>query len=142
MMKTAFRLYLLFVLFQGPITAQQDSTAAGFDSVEIKHESPIPYVEKMPAFPGDQEEMYKYIYSNMQYPAEAKQNKIGGQVIIQFVVSAKGEITNPKVIRSIGFGCDEEALRLVNSMPRWTPGNHNGRAVPVTYTLPIKFVLK
>jgi protein TonB len=141
-MLTALRFYLFFTLLQGSIFAQQDSSAFTFDTVEVPDEEAFTYVEKMPSFPGGQEEMYKYIYSNMQYPAAAKQNKIGGQVITQFVVSAEGEITKAKIVRSIGYGCDEEALRLVNSMPRWTPGDHNGRPVPVTYTLPIKFVLK
>ena len=86
--------------------------------------------------------MYKYIYDTMQYPAEAREKKISGQVIVQFVVSAEGEIQNAKVVRGIAGGCNEEALRIVNSMPTWNPGMHNGRNVPVTFTLPIKFVLQ
>jgi protein TonB len=96
----------------------------------------------MPTFPDGTEAMYKYIYEKIKYPAIARENGISGQVIVQFVVSKEGDIRNDKVVRGIGGGCNEEALRVVNGMPRWRPGKHNGRAVPVTFTLPIKFVLQ
>lgn len=99
------------------------------------------YVEQMPTFQGGTEAMYKYIYDTIEYPAAAKEKKVSGQVIIQYVVSAHGEIQHARVIRGIGSGCDEEALRVVKNMPKWNPGVHNGRPVPVTFTLPIKFVL-
>ena len=82
------------------------------------------------------------ICREIKYPAIARENGISGQVIVQFVVSKDGDIKNAKVMRGIGGGCNEEALRVVNEMPRWKPGKHNGRAVPVTFTLPIKFVLQ
>ena len=103
---------------------------------------PFAYVERMPSFPDGSEAMYRYIYDTMQYPATARESKISGQVIVQFVVSADGEIQKAKVVRGIGGGCNEEALRIVNSMPNWNPGMHNGRSVPVTFTLPIKFVIQ
>ena len=109
---------------------------------EPKEEEPFSYVEQMPTFPDGQEAMYKFIYDRIKYPAIARENGIAGQVIVQFVVSKEGEIKNAKVMRGIGGGCNEEALRVVNEMPRWKPGKHNGRAVPVTFTLPIKFVLQ
>lgn len=109
---------------------------------EPKEEEPFTYVEQMPTFPDGTEAMYKYIYDKIKYPAIARENGISGQVIIQFVVSKEGEIQKAKVVRGIGGGCNEEALRVVNGMPRWKPGKHNGRAVPVTFTLPIKFVLQ
>jgi protein TonB len=103
-------------------------------------EQPFDYVEKMPVFPGGQEAMYKFIYENLKYPDLAKQNMISGQVILQFVISSDGTVNNAKVVRGIGGGCNEEALRVINAMPAWTPGTHNGRAVPVKFTFPIKFV--
>lgn len=109
---------------------------------EPKEEEPFAYVEQMPTFPNGTEAMYKYIYDKIKYPAIARENGISGQVIVQFVVSKEGEIQKAKVVRGIGGGCNEEALRVVNGMPRWKPGMHNGRAVPVTFTLPIKFVLQ
>jgi protein TonB len=109
---------------------------------EPKEEEPFTYVEQMPTFPDGTEAMYKYIYEKIKYPAIARENGISGQVIVQFVVSKEGDIQKAKVMRGIGGGCNEEALRVVNGMPRWKPGKHNGRAVPVTFTLPIKFVLQ
>lgn len=109
---------------------------------EKGEEEPFTYVEQMPSFPDGQDAMYKYIYDKIKYPAIARENGISGQVIVQFVVSRDGEIQKAKVVRGIGGGCNEEALRVVNGMPKWKPGKHNGRAVPVTFTLPIKFVLQ
>jgi protein TonB len=109
---------------------------------EHGEEEPFTYVEQMPTFPDGTDAMYKYIYEKIKYPAIARENGISGQVIVQFVVSKDGDIKNAKVVRGIGGGCNEEALRVVNGMPRWNPGKHNGRAVPVTFTLPIKFVLQ
>ncbi len=105
-------------------------------------EEPFTYVEQMPTFPDGTEAMYKYIYQQIKYPAIARENGISGQVIVQFVVSKDGDIQKAKVVRGIGGGCNEEALRVVNGMPKWKAGKHNGRAVPVTFTLPIKFVLQ
>ncbi|HZV68867.1 MAG TPA: TonB family protein [Saprospiraceae bacterium] len=105
-------------------------------------EEPFTYVEQMPTFPDGTEAMYKYIYQQIKYPAIARENGISGQVIVQFVVTKDGDIQKAKVVRGISGGCNEEALRVVNGMPRWKPGKHNGRAVPVTFTLPIKFVLQ
>ena len=117
-----------------------DSLKSSTDSEE-KEAEPFMYVEQMPTFPGGTEAMYSYIYQELEYPAEAKENGISGTVIIQFVVSKEGEIQKAKVVRGIGGGCNEEALRIVNSMPKWNPAMHNGRTVPVTFTLPIKFSL-
>jgi len=109
---------------------------------EGKEEEPFTYVEQMPSFPDGTEAMYKYIYDKIKYPAIARENGISGQVIVQFVVSKEGDIQKAKVVRGLGGGLSEEALRVVNGMPRWKPGKHNGRPVPVTFTLPIKFVLQ
>lgn len=108
---------------------------------EITEDKIFNYVEVMPSFPNGQEAMYNFIYKHIKYPAIARDNRIEGNVIIQFVVSREGEIINAKIVRSLGGGIDQEALRVINSMPRWNPGRHNGRAVPVTFTLPIKFEL-
>lgn len=109
---------------------------------EPKEEVPFNVVEQMPEFPDGQEAMLKYVYSQMKYPAIARENGIQGQVVIRFVVSKTGELQNIHVARGIGGGCDEEALRVVRSMPKWKPGKQGGRAVPVTFTLPIKFSLR
>lgn len=105
-------------------------------------EAPFAYVEQMPSFPGGLKAMYKFITDELDFPVMAKENRISGTVIVQFVVSKEGDIQNAKVVKEPGGGCGKEALRMINSMPRWKPGMHNGRAVAVTFTLPIKFVLQ
>ncbi len=99
---------------------------------------PVVYVEQMPQFVGD---MGAYISNNLHYPENARANGIDGRVLVQFVVNEDGSVTDAQVVRGIGGGCDEEALRMVNSMPKWKPGRQNGMAVKVLFTLPIKFVL-
>ncbi|MFN8279379.1 MAG: energy transducer TonB [Saprospiraceae bacterium] len=109
---------------------------------EKKEEEVFKYVEQMPEFPDGQKAMYDYIKSNLKYPAIARENDIQGTVVVQFVVTKDGDITRVSVARGIGGGCDEEAVRVVRSMPNWKPGKHNGKAVPVNFTLPIKFKLE
>ncbi|MCC6816082.1 MAG: energy transducer TonB [Saprospiraceae bacterium] len=108
---------------------------------EKKEEQIFNYVEQMPEFPDGQAAMYKYIQENLRYPAIARENDIQGKVIVNFVVTKTGDITRVHVVRGIGGGCDEEAVRVIKSMPNWRPGKNNGVAVPVTFTLPIQFKL-
>ncbi len=98
-------------------------------------------VEQMPVFPGGMEQLIKFLSANITYPAMAKQEGIQGRVFVNFVVEADGSVTNVKVLRGIGGGCDEEAVRVVSSMPNWTPGMQRGEAVRVSYNIPIKFTL-
>lgn len=100
---------------------------------------PFLYVQQMPQFDGN---IDAYIGSHLQYPAPAHENGIEGRVIIQFVVNEDGAISNATIIQGIGGGCDEEALRMVNGMPKWKPGRQNGIAVKVYFKLPIRFVLR
>lgn len=96
-------------------------------------------VEDMPEFPGGEDKLYDYLGKNLKYPREAQNNEIEGMVIVQFVVDEEGNITSPKIVKSVGFGCDEEALRVVKSMPQWKPGKQRNKAVKVYYNLPIMF---
>lgn len=98
-------------------------------------------VEESPDFPGGDKARIKYISENIQYPEEARVKKIQGTVFISFVVEADGTISNVKVLRGIGGGCDEEAVRIVENMPKWTPGKTKGKTVRVKFNMPIKFVL-
>jgi protein TonB len=110
--------------------------------VEVKKvEEPFTVVEQMPKFPGGDAEMYKYLSKNVKYPRQASQNNIEGTVYVQFVISSEGGISEVRVLKGIGYGCDEEAIRVVSKMPSWNPGKQAGRAVPVRFTLPIKFKL-
>jgi len=99
-------------------------------------------VEVDPEFPGGMEAFYKYLAENIKYPEQAKKDKIQGKVYISFVVEKDGSISDAKVLRGIGGGCDEEALRVVNAMPKWTPGKMRGEVVRVNYNLPITFKLQ
>ena len=98
-------------------------------------------VERMPSFPGGDAALMKYINSHIQYPANALKNKVQGYVILQFVVTKTGEIGTIKVARSVDKDLDNEAIRIVKSLPRFTPGRQNGRVVSVWYTLPVTFKL-
>ena len=98
-------------------------------------------VEQMPQFPGGEAALMKYIESHIQYPAEALKNRIKGHVVVQFVVDKKGKIGEVKVLRSVDKDLDKEAIRVVKSLPKFTPGRQNGKAVSVWYTLPVTFTL-
>lgn len=99
------------------------------------------FVEKMPEYPGGVDALMNYLSKNIKYPKAARKNNIQGKVFLKFVVSADGSINNVTIIRGIGGGCEEEAVRVVENMPRWFPGYANGEAVDVWYTLPIVFTL-
>jgi protein TonB len=98
-------------------------------------------VENMPEFPGGEAAMRKYIGKNIKYPNLARENKVEGTVYIQFVINQNGEISDVKILRGIGAGCDEEALRVIKKMPAWAPGKQRGKPVRVQFTLPVKFKL-
>jgi len=98
-------------------------------------------VDEMPQFPGGEREMFNYLSQNLKYPDEAQKQKIQGMVVVSFVVKASGEITDATILRSLESSCDEEAIRVVNAMPRWIPGKQNGEAVNVEFKLPITFFL-
>ena len=99
-------------------------------------------VEDMPGFPGGEEELFRFLGKNIKYPAMAKDAGIKGTVYVNFVVWIDGTIKDVKVLRGIGGGCDEEAMRVVKNMPKWKPGKQRGKTVPVTYNLPIRFTLR
>ena len=96
-------------------------------------------VEKRAEFPGGQSEMLKYIQDNRQYPDEAKENDVHGKVLVSFIVERDGTLSDVKVKRGIGSGCDEEAVRVITSMPKWRPGEQGGKAVRTSLTLPVTF---
>jgi protein TonB len=107
----------------------------------VKEDETFNFVEQLPEFPGGPAAMTKFINDNMRYPEEAKLHKVAGTVVIQFVVTKEGKITNVTLTRGIGYGCDEEALRVIQSMPDWKPGKYKNKEVPVNFTLPVKFKL-
>src|SRR5687768_10148095 len=98
-------------------------------------------VDKEPAFDGGQEQFKLYLQRNIKYPKESKKNGVEGRVFTQFVVEANGEITNIKILKGLDEYCDEEAVRILSKMPKWTPGQKNGRNVRTYFNLPLKFSL-
>lgn len=108
---------------------------------QTKEQEVFMVVEDMPEFPGGEAKMFKYIAENVEYPPLARENNIQGRVTVQFVVDENGKIIDVKVLKGIGWGCDEAALKVVNSMPRWKPGKQRNKAVRVRFVIPIRFVL-
>ena len=109
---------------------------------EVVEEQIFTIVEEMPSFPGGEAAMMKYLANSIKYPAIAKDANIQGTVYVTFVVNEKGEVKDVKVLRSIGGGTDEEAIRVVQNMPKWKPGKQRGKPVKVQYNLPIRFTLR
>jgi TonB family protein len=117
------------------------SKGLGYSGSSTEDDKPLLLVEKNPDFKGGYEAMLKFLSDNIHYPEAAKTAGIQGTVFVQFVVSKTGAITNVKILRGIGNGCDEEAIRVVKAMPDWNPGENDGKAVPVMFQIPVKFQL-
>jgi TonB family protein len=98
-------------------------------------------VEQKPEFPGGQAALSQYLSQNILYPAEALENKTQGEVTVSFIVNEKGYVRSPSIVKGLGSGIDEEAVRVVLSMPKWNPGIQGGKQVPVRYSMPIQFSL-
>lgn len=98
-------------------------------------------VEEQPTFGGGEEARQKFLSDNIKYPDLARENGIQGTVYVTFVVEPDGSISNVQVLKGIGAGCDEEAMRVVKMMPKWTPGKQRGKNVRVKINMPIKFVV-
>ena len=99
-------------------------------------------VEEQPEFPGGQQKMMKYLSENVRYPVIAAENGIQGRVICQFVVEKDGSITDIVVVRGVDKSLDNEAIRLIKTMPKWKAGKQRGKAVRVKFTLPVNFRLQ
>ena len=112
---------------------------------EVIEEEAIPFqlVEEKPSFMGgDANEFSKWVNQRLVYPEIAKENGVQGRVTLQFTVESDGRVTNVKVLRGVDSSLDQEAVRVVSSSPRWTPGKQRDRAVKVTYTFPVIFQLR
>lgn len=98
-------------------------------------------VPEMPVPPGGMDAWVKYLTENLTYPATAKEKGVEGLVVLTFVVREEGKVDSVEVLRGIGGGCDEEAVRLVKNSGIWTPGKIEGKPVPVRMRLPVQFKL-
>ncbi len=123
-------------------TAMEEYVPPVEDEEEVKEQEIFTVVESMPEFPGGMGALMTYLAKNIKYPPLAKESGIQGKVFINFVVEPDGSISNVKVLRGIGGGCDEEAVRVVKNMPKWKPGMQRGKPVRVSFNLPVKFTLQ
>ena len=131
--------------------ATEQVQPAGIDDVQVTGFATAPQTqeqgeifmvaEEQPMFPGGMQEMMKFIQSEVKYPKEAQDKGLQGRVIVQFVVNTDGSICEDTVVRSVAPSLDAEAIRVVRSMPNWTPGKQKGEPVRVRFTLPISFRL-
>ena len=128
-LKVALMMLVLLFSFMTS-TAQTKKNDMVFDVVEV-----------MPQFPGGQIAMMKYIMENMKYPEQAMKERIQGRVTVRFIVEKDGSISDVKPILSVHPLLNKEAVRVVKSMPKWSPGKHNGKPVRVRFNLPVMFKL-
>lgn len=142
MMKTAKSILLTLALLASVGMQAQVWDAVSATTNPQSSEQVYEVVEVMPQYPGGQAAMVKYLSEHVKYPAKAKAEGKTGTVMVQFVVNTNGKLTDTKVIRSVSPELDKEALRVVKSMPKWTPGKQKGKPVRVRFTLPIRFSLK
>ncbi|TCD12102.1 energy transducer TonB [Pedobacter frigidisoli] len=99
-------------------------------------------VDIMPEFPGGMTALRKYISNNLQYPDEAQENEVSGTVYAKFVITKDGSVANIEIERKLGYGCDQEVIRILRRMPKWSPGKLKGKAVNYLYRMPIRFALQ
>ena len=128
-------LSVLAILFTINTTAMAQNKKTSNDKVFEK-------VEDMPEFPGGEQAMMDFVGKNVQYPKEAMEKEISGRVLVGFIVEKDGSVNEVKIVRGIGGGCDEEAVRVVKAMPKWKPGKEKGKPVRVSYMMPIFFKLQ
>jgi len=128
-------------------TEMDEETEVDFSNVETDEEeeedAPVFFiVEEMPEFPGGEAALHQYIAKSIKYPVIAQENGIQGRVYVSFVINAKGEVTDIKIARGVDPALDKEAIRVIKNMPKWKPGKQRGKAVKVSFTVPINFVLQ
>jgi protein TonB len=128
-------------------TQMEEYVAPPPSSVEVKDEEIVEaeiftVVEESPSFPGGEEARIRFLQENIEYPQMARESGIQGTVYMTFVVEPSGSVSAVRVLRGIGGGCDEEAVRVIQKMPKWNPGKQRGKPVRVQFTMPIKFTLQ
>ena len=109
------------------------------NSSALKVNEPLTEADIMPSFPGGEAALYQFLSKQIRYPRQAVRNKIEGTVYVRFVIEPDGTVREAEVMRGIGHGCDEEALRVVQGMPKWNPGELGGQKVPVYSSLAVNF---
>lgn len=131
--KQSILLTLFITLLAGCAKRQVDPPSVN-DGVYVAVEHPA-------EFPGGIDAFYAYLQANIHYPQQAVHDGVQGRVYVTFIVEKDGSLTDVKVLRGIGDGCDEEAVRVIKASPKWTPGTQNGKVVRQQYTVPVHFEL-
>ncbi|MBO5922003.1 MAG: energy transducer TonB [Bacteroidaceae bacterium] len=132
---------MLFALnIQAQIATEKNNAT---DCVTTDEVFDFQVVDKKPKFPGGTTSLQSYINRSLQYPQISRENNSQGRVIVRFIIDSNGIVISPQVVRSSGdFYLDMEAVRVIESMPKWKPGKHKGKPVCVYFTMPIVFSLK
>jgi protein TonB len=129
-----FLLLLSAILLTNMAFCQEEKKGSVDDEVFV-------VVEEQAEFPGGLDSMYAYIQKNLKYPEKAKAEGIEGRVFVSFIIEKDGSISNVKILRGIGGGCEEAVVEMIKNMPKWKPGKQRGKPVRFQFTLPIKFEL-
>lgn len=108
----------------------------------VTEESVFEFCEQMPEYSGGESALMHFLSKNIQYPARAREINIEGKVIAQFIVEVDGSISHIQVLRGLGYGCDEEVIRVLKLMPKWKPGKQNGKSIRALFRLPVRFSLR
>lgn len=119
------------VMAQKTVIKKNQSKEPVFDVVEV-----------MPQFPGGQDSLMSFLMHTVKYPKEAMEKGVQGRVVVQFIVEKDGTVSSPNVIRAVTPALDQEAIRVVQSMPKWAPGKQRGKEVRTKFTLPVTFRLQ
>ncbi len=135
MKKYFFAILILLTISINDYAQNIDTT----DTLKQDTEPIFSIVEEPAQFPGGDEALLKFIRKKIKYPKQAIKNKISGTVYVQFIVEKDGSISDVTVIRGIGGGCDEEAVRVITKMPNWIPAKQKGIPVRSFYVIPITF---
>lgn len=133
-----FFAFLCLLLSSMTVVAQNEGSY-GTDTLTGAHYDYYRIVEVAPEFPGGTVELMKFLRKNTHYPKEAKKNNIKGIVYASFVIDETGKVSNTRILRGLGYGCDEEALRIIGLMPKWIPAQTKGKPVKCEFNLPIRF---
>lgn len=147
-MKTKLLLIIFIPLFIGcSVFKKKDTVIVEEDVIEDvdsnfqTYDEIFDIVENAPSYNGGMQAMQDFINANLKYPEKAKEAGISGKVFVKFIIEKDGSLANPTIVRGIGSGCDEEAIRVLKLMPKWNPGTHRNKAVRVRFRMPIEFIL-
>ncbi len=143
-------LLLIFISLYGFVKAQNAPSEGKEVIIPEVSETPIPkeepliIVETMPEFPGGEQKLMEFLYSNIKYPESAKKNGYSGTAYVTYVIEKDGSLSDIRILRGVANApeCDQEAVRVIKMMPNWKPGFHRGKPVRVQFNLPIKFTLR